>query len=109
MTRPTVDWLYQEVHDLLDVSHVGLYEFLEILNSPEQSLSRDQQLALAREALARFMAEPDTRLIKVRWPEFDSRGDVRLDQVGDQAWNRPDGNGDYVAIDRARAESGAGE
>ena len=101
MNVEKVDWLYQEVHDLLDVSSVGLYEFLDLLNTPGQTLSMDERKQLARRVLERLVREPGVQLKILRWPEWDSHGGMDIDDLSDTAWNGPDENGMYVAVDRA--------
>jgi len=83
------EWLYYEVQDLLDVSSVGLYELLERL--PDR--------AIARRALDHVLDEPGTELVRFRWP-WDDLGPVRRDELTDKAWDPPDSEGVYVAVDR---------
>jgi hypothetical protein len=74
----TVDWLVQEIRDLLDVSSVGLHEFMWMLNAPDQQLSMGERKAHARQALERLMAEPGVELTWMRWPEWTSpHGETR--------------------------------
>jgi hypothetical protein len=101
MNTDTVNWLVQEVHDLLDVSSVGLYEFMWMLNTPDQSLSIDERKALARQALKRLLAEPGMELTWLRWPEWTSLGKVTFDELPEDPWGDPDENGMYLALNRA--------
>jgi hypothetical protein len=100
MMTESVEHLVQEVHDLLDVSSVGLYEFLEILNTPDQPLTIDERKSVARQALLRLLDEPGMELVWLRWPEFGPVARVTLDQLPDDPWAEPDAEGLYVAVDR---------
>jgi hypothetical protein len=101
MSAETTDWLTQEVRDLLDVSSVGLYEFLDLLRKPELELSTDERQQVARQALERLMAEPGMRLERLRWPNWEHLGNLRLDELPADLWHPPDEDGIYLAIDRA--------
>jgi len=88
----TVDRLVQEVSDLLDVSSVGLYEFLELQKDPD----------VARRALDRLLSDQSVGLYEMRWP---NSGHVRrLHDLPSDPWRTPAPDGTYFAIDR---ESGA--
>ncbi len=100
MNINTVDWLVQEIHDLLDVSSVGLYEFMWTLNTPDQTLSIDERKALARRALEKLLQGPGIELTWMRWPEWTSLGTVTLDQLPPDPWDDPDDNGMYIALNR---------
>jgi len=100
MTSDTVTRLVQEVQDLLDVSSVGLYEFLWILNTPDQQLSLDERKAVAWRALQRLMSEPGVALARMRWPQWENLGEVSLDGLPADPWNEPDENGIYLALNR---------
>ncbi len=101
MNADTVDWLVREVHDLLDVSSVGLYEFMWMLNTPDQELSSEERKALARRALERLLAEPGVELTRMRWPEWEAQGNLRLDELPDDPWQDPDEDGQYIALNRS--------
>jgi hypothetical protein len=94
MSDETVDWLVQEVNDLLDVSSVGLYEFLELL--ADSDLPEDERRQVAHRALDRLVAAGGVGLYEMRWPDS---GHVRPTAAA--VWRRPDpGNTTYVAVDR---------
>jgi hypothetical protein len=96
----TVDWLVQEVNDLLDVSSVGLYEFLELL--ADSSLPEGERRRVAQRALDRLVSAGGVGLYEMRWPQ---PGHLRPTDAA--VWRRPGpGDATYVAIDR---ESGAPE
>jgi hypothetical protein len=97
----TVDWLVQEISDLLDVSDVGLYEFMEFLNDPDKPLPTDEKRLIARQALDRILSEGGVEMHRVRWPKSDDRGTVSAAELPADPWRPPDENGDYIAIDRS--------
>ena len=100
MNQEPADWLYQEVHDLLDVSSVGLYEFLDLLRTPGHDVPPERRRDVATAVLKRLLAEPGTELRRLRWPDFDSLGSVDVIELDADSWNAPDDDGMYVAIDR---------
>jgi hypothetical protein len=100
MTDPTVDWLVQEVNDLLDASSVGLYEFLELLNDPDQQLSVGERREVARRALERILSGGGVELHWMRWPDSDNLGVVSLAELPADPWRGPDEDGRYLALDR---------
>jgi hypothetical protein len=101
MNNDMVDWLAQEVRDLLDVSSVGLYELIWMLNTPDQKLSEDERKAVARGALERLLSEPGVRLTRMRWPGWEELGALTLGELPADPWTEPDENGSYVALNRA--------
>jgi hypothetical protein len=103
MSSEAVDHLFREIHDLLDVSSVGLYEFLAILNTPDQPLTLDERRAAAHRALRRLLQEPGVRLVRLRWPEFHPISQTSLDELPSDPWAPPDEDGFYLAVDRADA------
>ena len=96
----TVDRLVQEVDDLLGVSSVGLYEFLEFLNTWDPSMPADTKAAIARQTLERVLAEDGVVMYRMRWPESGNQGDVSLSDLPSDAWDTPSKNGWYIAVDR---------
>lgn len=74
-----VTMLVQEVNDYLDVSHVGLYEFMWILNSERVPGTTDQRRLIARQALDRLLEEPDCRLISAVWAQQGTEADLGRD------------------------------
>lgn len=103
----TVHHLVQEIRDLLDVSTVGLYEFLWQLNAPGQTLSLEQRRQVARQALEILLAEGDLNLVELRWPEAKPLRKLSLNQLSESAWNDPDSDGYYVGLDRSEAGDAA--
>jgi hypothetical protein len=51
-----VSWLKGEVRDLLDVSNVGLYEFMWTLRSRDRGPSADEMRSIAERALEELLA-----------------------------------------------------
>jgi hypothetical protein len=100
MSNPTVDWLVQEMSDFLDAGSVGLYEFIDELNDPENPLPLDQRRAIAREALDRLLQRDHLEIQRRQWGRFDNLGTVRPDSLPADAWQPPDDDGMYLAITR---------
>jgi hypothetical protein len=101
MSEETTAWLTQEIHDLLDVSSVGLYEFLDLLRKPDLELSVDERQRIAQQALEQLMAAPGMQLKRLRWPNWEDLGSLRLDELSADSWRPPDEDGIYIAVDRA--------
>ena len=99
----TVRQLVQEIHDLLDVSTVGLYEFLWQLNTPDQTLSIEQRRQVARQALDILLAEGDLTIVELRWPESKPLRELSFNQLSESAWNDPGDDGHYVGLGRTEA------
>ncbi|GAA1788535.1 hypothetical protein GCM10009682_08280 [Luedemannella flava] len=102
MTTPDrADWLVQEISDLLDVSSVGLYEFMEFLNDPDEPSTMQERRTIAQQALDRLMREPGTYLHWQRWAKFEELDEVAVAGLPGEAWDPPrETDGLYVAIDR---------
>ena len=100
MTEKTVDWLVQEIKDLLDVSSVGLYEFMNFLNTSDDAMPIEQRRSVARHALERVIAEEGVGLYWLQWPDFDRRGGLSLADLPADAFSEPDEHGRYIAVDR---------
>lgn len=99
-TDQTVDWLVQEVNDLLDASSVGLYEFMELLNDPDQQLSTGEREEVARRALERVLSDGGVELHWMRWPDSDNLGVISPADLPADPWRGPDEDGRYLALDR---------
>jgi len=100
MTDQTVDWLVREVSDLLDASSVGLYEFMELLNDPDQQLSAGERREIARRALERILSQGGVELRWMRWPESGNLGTVSAAELPPDPWLGPGEDGRYLALDR---------
>jgi hypothetical protein len=95
-----VDWLVQEINDLLDVSSVGLYEFMNLLNDPDDPIPIEERLTVARQALERILASENVGLYWMQWPDFDHRGALSSADLPEDPFSGPDQHGRYIAIDR---------
>lgn len=95
-----MDWLVQEVSDLLDASSVGLYEFIELLDDPEQPLPTDKMRAVAGQALGHLLDQRGVRLHWMRWPAEDDLGAISRDELPADPWQGFDEDGRYLAISR---------
>ena len=101
MTAKTVDWLVQEINDLLDVSSVGLYEFMNLLNDLDAPMPIEERLMVARQALERLLGSADIGLYWMQWPEFDHRGALSVVDLPEDPFSGPDQQGRYIAVDRS--------
>ncbi|WP_162907969.1 hypothetical protein [Allorhizocola rhizosphaerae] len=88
--------------DLLDVSAVGLYEFMWLLNKPELQLGAEERESCARMALERLLADPRVRLVKLRWPQPDILEELTLNELPEPRWAEPAEDGTYFALHRAQ-------
>ena len=100
MTEETVDWLVREINDLLDVSSVGLFEFMNFLNASDDAMPIEERRTVARRALERIIAQERVGLYWLQWPDFDRRGRLSLADLPADAFSVPDEDGRYIAIDR---------
>jgi hypothetical protein len=94
------EWLVQEVNDLLDASSVGLYEFMELLNDPDQQLSAGERRQVARRALQRILSGGGVALHLMRWPDSESLGVISPAELPADPWRGPDEDPQYLALDR---------
>jgi hypothetical protein len=90
-----IDRLVQEADDLLEVSSVGLYELIELLDGEDGP-------EFARLALERILARGGVELQWMRWPAFDSLGTISPADLPADPWQPPGEDGRYLALDRAR-------
>lgn len=96
-----MSWLKSEVGDLLDVSAVGLYEFVWLLRGRKPPVSGDDARPIAERALREILADGEGHLVLLIWPSQDSVGSnvdaeaLRVDDWDDPCQGRP-----YVAIAR---------
>jgi hypothetical protein len=101
MTEKTVEWLVQEVNDLLDVSSVGLYELMNLLNDPEDPMPPEERAMLARQALEQILAHEGVGLYWMQWPEYTHHGTLSIEDLPEDPFGTPNEHGRYVAIDRS--------
>jgi hypothetical protein len=100
MSGPTVEWLVQEISDLLDAGSVGLNEFVDELNDPAHPMPLDRRKAIARQALDDFISRGDIEIKWQRWADGDSSSSVRPDDLPADPWHPPGDDGMYFAITR---------
>jgi hypothetical protein len=103
--RNVVDWLIQEISDLLDAGSVGLYEFVDELNDPERELSSDERKDVARQALDRLIEHGDVEIQRRRWAGAENEGTVSARDLPTDPWAPPDEQGRYLAITRRAARA----
>lgn len=94
-----VDGLIQEILNLLDISSVGLYEFMWILHE-HSDLTPDNKRAHAHTALDQLLTQPDIELVKLRWPHSTVLTVLTTDDLPVERWTDPGDDGLYIAIDR---------
>jgi hypothetical protein len=102
MAEASVDALVQEIKDLLDVSRVGVYEFMDWLDEPDPDSAADTREAVARAALQRLLDEGGVEMHWTRWPGLDDLGAVSIADLPANPWRGPDDDNDgrYIALDR---------
>jgi hypothetical protein len=100
MTEDIVGWLVSEINDLLDVSSVGLYEFIWLLRSGQPGIDDDERQVIASRALRQLFSSEPVKLILLTWPNADSEGEVSLKAVSSSDWDDPPENRPYVALIR---------
>lgn len=105
MIEDVVEWLVREVSDLLDVSSVGLYEFIWLLRSRQPGMTDDERRVIADLALRQLFSSEPVRLILLTWPNHDPEGEVGLEAVRASDWNDPPEGGPYMAVKRVPSSS----
>jgi len=93
-----VDALVQEVDDYLDISAVGLYEFMWMLNGDTVPGSKDQHREYALRALRSLLEQDRGRLVLLVWPGKDPVGTLDR-EIKPEDFNDPTDE-PYVAIAR---------
>lgn len=102
MTEDVIEWLAQEVRDLLDVSSVGLYEFIWLLRSGQPGIKDDERQAIAVATLRRLFSEESLKLVLLTWPDHVPAGEVDLDAVSPSDWDDPPEDRPYLALVRGQ-------
>ena len=101
MNEEIVSWLKSEVRDLLDVSTVGLYEFVWLLRGRQPCVSGDAARPIAERALDELLAEGQGRLVLLIWPSQDSEGsNIEPEALRVDDWDDPCQGKPYVALAR---------
>jgi|HubBroStandDraft_1064217.scaffolds.fasta_scaffold1813481_1 hypothetical protein len=93
-------WLVQEVNDLLDVSSVGLYEFIWLLRGEYPDAPEAQLRSWAEEALGRLLDDNQGHLVSQIWPSEDPIGAAPGHPDTANDWSEPTADRPYVAITR---------
>jgi hypothetical protein len=96
MNPDPVDWLVQEVEDLLGVGNVGLYEFLWLLRPKYPNLNDRELRSYAAQALDRLLQEERGSLVWLIWPH-DEVEQGPIEEDSEQIWSDP-GDGPYRAL-----------
>ncbi len=95
-----VTWLVNEVNDLLNVSNVGLYEFLWLLRGRQPTIEETDMSRIASDALNQLLMEKSVKLILLTWANQDSEGDFDISKLSASDWNDPSSDAQYVAVAR---------
>jgi hypothetical protein len=98
MTVDRVDWLVQEINDLLDVGDVGLYEFIWTLRSDFPEASELENRADAEAALKRILDGGDRRLIWRIWASNEPVVGMPSPSHDPKDWADPQLGVPYIAI-----------
>lgn len=100
MKADPVDWLVQEVTDLLDSSSVGLYEFIWLLRGAYPEAGEPELRLHAANALKRLRETSRGDLVSLKWPAEDIVEGVIPDELRPADWENPREGEDYLAIAR---------
>lgn len=98
MSEFGVTELVQEVHDLLEVGNVGLYEFIWSLHSEQPGASLDALRSQAETALREVMTSSNVQPILLIWPNFDPVGAFDPNHLPVDAWDDPEQGKPYPAL-----------
>jgi hypothetical protein len=93
-----VAWLTQEVRDLLDLSSVGLYEFVWLLRSSRQDLSEAQLHDYAENALRTLLENGEAVLARLEWPGGDVVAMADSESLHEPDWKEPGPDSTYLAV-----------
>ena len=100
MSVDPTEWLIREVVDLLEVSSVGLYEFVWLLRGRYPNMSQAESHARAAEALQRLLARQEGLLIWQTWPAECAVMGPSVDAPGPGDWRDPRDGVPYLALAR---------
>jgi hypothetical protein len=94
-----VSWLVREIEDLLDAASVGLYELIWAINSRAPELASEERSGIAEKALRQLLQSSEIGLVLLKWPNNEvSSSKLRVDLIGQSAWNEPSQDGTYYAL-----------
>lgn len=100
MKADPVDWLVEEVTDLLDASSVGLYEFIWLLRGAYPEASESELRLHAANALKQLRETDRCDLVSLKWPTEDVVQGAMPDEPRPVDWENPREGGEYLAITR---------
>lgn len=100
MTQDMSEWLTEEVHELLAVSPVGLYEFIWLLRGKYPDLPREHYQKMAGDALRRIIPD-EGALVYLRWPDQEAAGHADSRVISAEYWDDPEAGVPYVAVTRS--------
>ncbi len=100
MNEDVPGWLVQEVSDLLDVSSVGLYEFIWLLRGAYPDVPDAQLRFWAEKALGRMLDEGNGHLVLLKWPSEEAIGAATPHLSTPDDWSDPAEDRSYVALTR---------
>jgi hypothetical protein len=98
MIDDDVSWLAREVKDLLDVSSVGLYEFIWLLRARRPGMPVDESRIIAEAALQRLLSDGVGRLVLLTWPSDEPGGSASFSALRPADWDDPQRGIRYVAL-----------
>ena len=99
MTDDPVRLLVQEVDDYLEVSAVGLYEFIWILRGNKVEGSFDQLVHYAEQALRVLLENEQNRLVQLAWPDQEPIAELQRESQPHD-FDEPTEDAPYVAMAR---------
>ncbi|PZS17247.1 MAG: hypothetical protein DLM57_08825 [Pseudonocardiales bacterium] len=99
MSADLVEWLVQEVEDLLDVSAVGLYEFVWLQRGRDANAGEGEMRRHAAQALGRLLQDNRVHLVWLRWPSAEPVEGPAIGNPGPSDWDDV-GSGPYLALKR---------
>ena len=98
MKDDRVEWLVQEVSDLLDAGHVGLYEFIWLLRGVQPDASSEELRHTAAAALDRLRQRRQVKLVRSRWPSKHDESSLQDGVLAASDWTDPDKDGGYLSV-----------
>jgi hypothetical protein len=94
-----IEWLVQEISDLLDAGQVGLYEFVWVLHQRYPDAPAASLLHICRPVLDEFLKDPAVQLGWYVWPSSEPIRPASRDDLTDHAFDDI-GPDPYLGIER---------